>query len=90
MLQRDNGMEESVNYVPTLVGLMEYWCKPETKWEEMLQMTNLDEGDLVRTGRRTMDLLRHIKNAPYLKQEVVNLAKAAYELMDKEPIKEVV
>lgn len=90
MIQRDNGVEDSVNYVPTLVGLIEYWCKPETKWEEMLQMTNLDEGDLVRTGRRTMDLLRHIKNAPYLKQEVVNLAKAAYELMDKEPIKEVV
>jgi len=90
MLQRDNGIEDHVNYISTLAGLMEYWCDGKTKWEDMHTMANLDEGDLVRTGRRTMDLLRHIKNAPYLKQDVLNIAKAAYNLMDKEPIKEVV
>ena len=89
-LQKDNRIEISANVNPLLSGLIQLWCKEETRWEDLLHMTNLDEGDLVRAGRRTMDLLRHIKNAPYLKLEIANLAKQAFELMDKEPIKEVV
>ncbi len=88
--QRDNDIDIKVNFSPILSGLILHWCKKETKWEDLLLMTNLDDGDLVRAGRRTMDLLRHIKNAPYLKKEVIDLSKQALELMDKEPVKEVV
>ncbi|OGI06889.1 MAG: hypothetical protein A3I68_05870 [Candidatus Melainabacteria bacterium RIFCSPLOWO2_02_FULL_35_15] len=89
-LQRDNGVKISVNINPLLAGLVQLWCKEETKWEDLLRVTNLDEGDMVRAGRRTIDLLRHIKNAPYLDPEITRLAKDAFELMDKEPVKEVV
>lgn len=89
-LQRDNGVKISVNINPLLAGLVQLWCKEETKWEDLLRVTNLDEGDMVRAGRRTIDLLRHIKNAPYLDPEITKLAKDAFELMDKEPVKEVV
>ena len=89
-LQRDNGIEVSVNVNPLLAGLIQLWCKEETQWEDLLRSTNLDEGDIVRASRRTMDLLRHIKNAPYMDSKIIKLAKEALELMDKEPVKEVV
>ena len=89
-LQRDNGIEISVNTNPQLAGLIQLWCKEETKWEDLLRMTNLDEGDIVRASRRTIDLLRHIKNAPHLDSKITELAKYAFELMDKEPVREVV
>lgn len=89
-LQRDNGVKISVNINPLLAGLVQLWCKEETKWEDLLRVTNLDEGDMVRAGRRTIDLLRHIKNAPYLDPKITKLAKDAFELMDKEPVKEIV
>ncbi len=89
-LQKDNGIEISVNINPLLAGLIQLWCKEETKWEDLLRITNLDEGDIVRASRRTIDLLRHIKNAPYINSKIITLAKNAFELMDKEPVKEIV
>ena len=89
-LQREYEIEITTNINPQLSGLVQHWCKLDTKWEDLIRMTNLDEGDLVRGMRRTMDLLRHIKSAPYLKHEISELAKYAFELMDKEPVKEVV
>ena len=88
--QRDHEVDIKVGFSPILSGLIQYWCKENTKWEDLLLMTNLDDGDIVRASRRTMDLLRHIKNAPYLPQKLVDLSKAALNLMDKEPVKEVV
>ena len=89
-LQRDHGIEIPANINPLLSGLIELWCKEETKWEDLLRMTNLDEGDIIRAARRTMDLLRHIKNAPYLNPKLNEIAKYAFEMMDKEPVKEIV
>ena len=55
---------------------------------------NEDERAKVPTGLiidgRTIDLLRHIKNASYLDPQIVKLAKDAFELMDKEPVREIV
>ena len=88
--QRDNGVEITVNLSSILSGLIERWCNLETKWEDLLTLTNLDEGDIVRSARRTIDLLRHIRNAPHLSLQITELAKHAFELMDKEPVKEIV
>ena len=89
-LQRDNGVEISVNVNPLLSGLIQMWCKEETQWEDLLRSTNLDEGDIVRAARRTIDLLRHIKNAPSIDPKITKLAKDALELMDKQPVREMV
>ena len=88
-IQRDYGVEITANLNPIFSGLVELWCKEKIKWEDMLRMTNLDDGDIIRGMRRTIDLLRNIKNAPYLKKEIKELAKNAQELMDKEPVTEV-
>lgn len=89
-VQRDNGLDIPTKINPLLSGLVALWCKEETKWEDLLRLTNLDEGDIVRGLRRTMDLLRHIKNAPYLKTEIAELASGAFSLMDKEPVREII
>lgn len=89
-LQRDSDLEFRTDIITNLCALVEHWAGPSTKWNDLLTLTNLDEGDIVRAARRTMDLLRHIKNAPHLKPEVNDLARYALELMDKEPVKEVV
>lgn len=88
--QRDKGIEAPTNLNPMLTGLINHWCKLETKWGDLIRLTNLDEGDLVRALRRTIDLLRHIKNAPHLDNKLIELAKYGFELMDKEPVREVI
>lgn len=87
-IQRDLGINFKAELTPNLAGLVELWCKKETIWADLLSYTNLDEGDIVRSGRRTMDLLRHIKNAPHLNSKTCELARHAFELMDKEPVRE--
>ncbi len=89
-LQSSNGVNIPANANPQLAGLIQLWCKEETIWADLFKTTNLDEGDIVRTSRRTIDLLRHIKNAPHMNPEIIKLAKEGFELMDKEPVKEVV
>lgn len=89
-IQRDYNINFKAELTPNLAGLVELWCRKETQWIDLLRLTNLDEGDIVRSTRRTMDLLRHIKNAPHLNPKTCELAKYAYELVDKEPIKEVI
>lgn len=90
LIQRDNYVEVRTNITPQLCGLVEEWCKKETTWQDLLAFTNLDEGDIIRALRRTVDLTRHIKNAPYVNPVLLELAKQALELMDKSPVKEVV
>ena len=88
--QKDQDVKINTNFNPLLAGVIEYWCKEETKWEDLLRLTNLDEGDIIRSARRTMDLLRHIKNAGGINPELNKLARMSLELMDKEPVREVV
>lgn len=87
-VQRDHGLEISTNTTTVLAGLIEFWCNPDVIWEDMLKQTNMDEGDIIRACRRTMDLLRHIKNAPYIDKDLNKLAGAAFDLMDKAPVRE--
>ncbi len=82
-LQRDYNIDVTININSLSCGLVEMWCKEETKWEDLLRITNLDEGDIIRGMRRTMDLLRHIKNAPHVKKEICELAKSAIETQRK-------
>ena len=87
-LQRDYALDVTIHMNPILSGMVEKWCKDDTTWDDLLSLTNMDEGDIVRGMRRTMDLLRHIKNGPHLKKELTDLAKYGLEMMDKEPVRE--
>lgn len=72
-----------------LIGLVEQWASG-VNWEELGRLSNLDEGDLVRLLRRTLDLLRQIPHTPGLPVPLTQTAREAQLLMDRFPVSEVI
>ncbi|HTE21318.1 MAG TPA: RNA helicase, partial [Armatimonadota bacterium] len=69
-------------------GLTQLWAE-EADWDYLMGLTNLDEGDVVRVFRRTVDLLEQIHHAPMLDPAIRALARDAKAAMDREPVREV-
>jgi superfamily II RNA helicase len=70
-----------------LVGLVEQWAS-EVEWTELCENTSLDEGDIVRVLRRTLDVLSQIPHVPYLPDILRTNARVARDLMNRYPINE--
>jgi superfamily II RNA helicase len=70
-----------------LVGLVEQWALG-VEWTELCSNTSLDEGDVVRILRRTLDVLSQIPHVPHVPNELKNNAKRAMQLIDRFPVKE--
>lgn len=71
-----------------LVALVEQWALG-VEWSELCANTSLDEGDVVRLLRRTLDLLSQIPHVPHLPQALQRNAYRAIQLMDRFPVNEV-
>jgi len=69
-------------------GLTQLWAEG-VEWETLLGLTNLDEGDIVRVLRRTLDLLEQIVHAPHLDGRLRDTARDAVAAIDREPVREV-
>jgi superfamily II RNA helicase len=70
-----------------LIGMIELWASGAT-WAELCANTSLDEGDIVRILRRTVDVLSQIPNVPYLSAELRQNARRAVQVIDRFPINE--
>jgi superfamily II RNA helicase len=70
-----------------LVGIVENWAL-EVSWTELCSNTNLDEGDIVRMLRRTVDLLSQIPYVPHASDALQANARRAIQLIDRFPINE--
>ncbi len=70
------------------VGLIEQWALG-MEWLDLCRETSLDEGDIVRMTRRTMDFLLQIPHVPYLPPSLRHSAKEAIELIDRFPVHEI-
>ena len=70
-----------------LVGIVEQWALG-VSWLDLCANTNLDEGDLVRMLRRTLDILSQIPHVPYISATLQANAYRAIQLMDRFPINE--
>jgi superfamily II RNA helicase len=70
-----------------LVGIVEHWAL-ELTWTELCSNTNLDEGDIVRMLRRTVDLLSQIPYVPHASEALQANARRAIQLIDRFPINE--
>lgn len=68
-----------------LIGLVEQWALG-VEWNELCDHTSLDEGDLVRMLRRTMDFLSQVPHVPYLSKTLQQKAVEAFQLMERFPI----
>ncbi len=68
-----------------LLGLVEQWALGTT-WDELFSHTSLDEGDLVRILRRTIDLLLQIPQIPNVAPRLKDNARKAVSMMKRFPI----
>jgi len=72
-----------------LVALVEQWALG-VEWLELCANTSLDEGDVVRLLRRTLDLLSQVPHVPHLPETLQRNARRATQLLDRFPVNEVV
>lgn len=71
-----------------LIALVEQWALG-MEWVELCDNTTLDEGDVVRILRRTLDLLSQIPHVPHLPEALKRNAHRAMQLIDRFPVNEV-
>jgi superfamily II RNA helicase len=72
-----------------LIAIVEHWALG-VEWVELCENTSLDEGDVVRILRRTLDLLSQIPHVPHLSDALYRNARRAMQLIDRFPVNEVV
>jgi len=70
-----------------LVGLVEQWAD-QIEWTELCDNTSLDEGDIVRVLRRTLDVLSQIPHVPYLPEGLHTIARQARDVINRYPVNE--
>ncbi|ELR97635.1 RNA helicase [Gloeocapsa sp. PCC 73106] len=68
-----------------LLGLVEQWALG-LEWYELSDLTNLDEGDIVRLLRRTIDMLWQIPQIPEISSNLRDNANKAIALLKRFPI----
>lgn len=85
--QHREGVSLPVWLETELIGMIEQWALGAT-WAELCHNTSLDEGDIVRILRRTVDVLSQIPNVPHLPMALRQNARRAVQLIDRFPINE--
>jgi len=60
----------------------------EMDWQELCANTSLDEGDVVRILRRTLDFLAQVPHVPHLPEQLKRTAIAAIRSIDRFPVSE--
>jgi superfamily II RNA helicase len=67
------------------VGLVEQWALG-INWYDLFENTNLDDGDIVRLFRRTIDVLWQIPQIPGVSEKLSQTAREAIAAMKRFPI----
>jgi len=88
-IQRRYGVALPIWLEYELVSLVQQWALG-VEWLELCANTSLDEGDVVRLLRRTLDLLSQIPHVPHLSGSLQRNAHRAMQLLDRFPVNEVV
>ncbi|NEP62853.1 MAG: RNA helicase, partial [Symploca sp. SIO2G7] len=72
-----------------LIGLVEEWALG-VEWSDLCDNTNLDEGNIVRILRRTVDILSQIPHVPGVSESLRRNAIRAIQLLDRFPVNEAI
>ncbi|KAH7365328.1 hypothetical protein KP509_18G021200 [Ceratopteris richardii] len=88
-LQNECGVMIACDLDDQLAGLVEAWASG-VSWRELMSECHLDEGDLARLFRRTIDLLAQVPLLPGVDSELRKTATAAADLMERSPISELI
>lgn len=83
--QSSQGIEFPVYMTTEIGGLVEFWCSGAS-WRELCKDTSLDQGDLCRMLRRTLEVLRQLPKAAAVPPRVIEAAIDAVSKMDRFPV----
>jgi superfamily II RNA helicase len=72
-------------FEPELMGLVHAWAKG-VSWNDLIANTSLDEGDVVRIMRRTVDLLAQIPYCEAITEQLRTHARAALKAINRFPV----
>lgn len=86
-IQEKHGVTISCCLDSQFCGMVEAWASGLT-WREIMMDCAMDDGDLARLLRRTIDLLAQIPKLPDIDPLLQKNARAAYDVMDRPPISE--
>lgn len=81
--QRNFGIERQVAINPNMSNMVRDWAcnKP---WEDLMDKSFLDDGDVLRALRRTLDLSKQIAHAPHLDKALQSTAAEAARLIERD------
>tara|TARA_B100000700_G_C14783641_1_gene732513 strand:- start:346 stop:906 length:561 start_codon:yes stop_codon:yes gene_type:complete len=68
-----------------LMGLVNSWARGMT-WRELISNTSLDEGDVVRVLRRTVDLLSQVPHSELISEQLRRNSKMALKAINRFPV----
>lgn len=86
-VQQEGRVDVPVVYNAAIAGLAEAWADG-VAWESLLSKTSLAEGDIVRSMRRTADILRQWSRLEFLDPAVADSAYEAWKAISRDPVKE--
>lgn len=86
--QKKHDVNTAINLNPVFSGLVEFWVDGGD-WDEMIKGVDLDEGDIVRAFKRTVDLLRQLTVVPGVSKKVSENASKAISAINRDPITEI-
>jgi superfamily II RNA helicase len=86
--QERRGVVVPVWWEPELTGLVHAWAKGAA-WSDLIASTSLDEGDVVRVLRRTVDLLAQVPYAEAISDRLRTNARRALRAINRFPVCEI-
>ena len=86
MIQTDNGIEYPINLSGEAAGMVESWAEGSLSWRDLCKDTSLDQGDVCRILRRTVEALRQLPNAMGVPEGLAEKAIIAANGMDRFPV----
>ena len=86
-VQKEHNVTMPMLLNPQFSPLIEYWVEGG-EWEELTVGLDVGEGDIVRTFKRTIDLLRQLTVIPGVSENLVQTARIAIDCINRDPISE--
>ncbi len=83
--QERRGLVIPIWWEPELTGLVHAWAEGAS-WSELIASTSLDEGDVVRVMRRTVDLLAQLPYAEVISEQLRSNARKALRAINRFPV----
>ncbi|MCK5177184.1 MAG: RNA helicase, partial [Candidatus Aenigmarchaeota archaeon] len=86
-IQQEYDVTVPINLNFNYSAFIEQWVLG-ADWEELLEGTEIDEGDIVRIFKRTIDLLRQLAVIQGVDKELAKTASIAIDCINRNPVKE--